>query len=607
MLEEIAACQSDDSIIKVLRKPPKKLASMFQHMFLQACQHSEYDFMRYMFAWTLRAERDLTVSELGQALSLRRGQRQLRTALKSRVVTAAISSARGLISLDEDESTVRLVHHSFRQFLLGEDRQDEASKACFEATDLHAELAELCFTFLKLDAFTLPLARKSGSEQLVVVQNTLSDAAQSTIRARRSITALSILKGHHYLQKASPRSSSPAHEQIAQDLNCRLAGIMSELAGSASEGPSVSEYPFLEYARTSWYAHAAVLNPERHKSAWELLKFVFRARYTHYDQPWYCDGIEAPADWTAWRKFLDDEQLRVFYWSKKHFNPAITCVTLEGISSTQRGSYLSIQSEEVLLSLLEATILHGPDRQIADAICSSWHFWYSMTSSGWYPRIRALLAIRFDMAQHLKSFPSDGLWSPWQLREPSSPDAAPNKAQPLFDSVFEGPTEDLPQQLAPHRRLDKFEDSLRSYVRSYLDRPLSLLQLSIIYKSRSVHTMLIKNYDHPKIVQDAAFTAIRYGDYEFLNDFETWMSDSQFLETASLHPGLIAFALQAVCLDVAAMLADMMIDIPVEPTDATLLCAAIATAAAVESLGVFEPLLHVLQESDVQSLNTVFE
>lgn len=591
MLEEICACRNDQAIIEILPQPPRKLASLFDSMLQRAAGASEHVSPRTLFAWLLGARRELSLAELCEAMSVRLGKRQLEPWPTVDDTAAAVSSMSGLVTYDEDESTVRLVHHSLRRFLLGDQGGGSGVLgSCFDEKALQAELAELCLTYLSCDFHLWSLTKRFESERPKVSLRDVTNIPQHSIEAGGSKLALEILKVRQLWQTGDLHSASSVKGRNAKNIEHQLDMIIDEMVQLSPPSASPIEYPFLKYAKEFWYIHGADLEPEEHPSAWELFKVLFRAGHGHYKQPWLQKTTEIPYDWLDWHPFLRKEEVRVLLWATRCRSPAIVRAAMyDYLQSRPRGNFI-ISDHQAQLKLLGKTLLRPAVRQMADVVCSFWE----LDNGSWpmSPNIRILLGVRFDLGRYIYHLPSTLTYqgTPAIFGQELLFDLVDDRRLDAREATVQ--RQGLPMEELYERAYDRaYED----YVRNRADERVSLVQLAIIYQSRTALKLVLERHDHPGVVEDAGFMALLYKHTDILAHFWDWMSTSRHLLSAKVSAGLVMLALHQDHDSIAAKFAAMAIE-PATEDEKFMLCGAILRAVRRRALGAYEALLHHLAE-----------
>lgn len=206
------------------------------------------------------------------------------------------------------------------------------------------------------------------------------------------------------------------------------------------------------------------------------------------------------------------------------------------------------------------------------------------------------------MPQHILNASSNWTWTAGDLRRTHHIGLA-SGSESLFENTFD-PALRMRILINSRRNGAVALDSslygllgLLSSLEDFAHKPLRLLQLAIIYKSRSVYTLLIRAYD-PALVANAVFMAILCEDIDCLKDLNVWMTQSQHWETIRLPASFAIMALWSRRTDIAALVANLPIQTSTED-ERDILCGAILCAAEEECVDVYRPLLQHLQRYDV--------
>lgn len=97
-----------------------------------------------VFQLVVAAFRPLTVDELQEALSVFPGNTTWNPAHSLNDIYSALACCGSLVSIDEEALTVKLVHHSVKQFLLG--RYVSSDSGLFTADCAHRAMGEIIIT-----------------------------------------------------------------------------------------------------------------------------------------------------------------------------------------------------------------------------------------------------------------------------------------------------------------------------------------------------------------------------------------------------------------------------------------------------------------------------
>ena len=130
-----------------LKAMPRDLQKAFHHTLerIRAQSEGRKRLGLDTLMWVSHAKGSLTTAELSEALAIRRGK----TSLDSRYRPSQkmmVDCCQGLVTIDQDTSTIRLVHYAIQEFF--EDQQEQIFPHG------HDKIAESCLTYLLFDAFS---------------------------------------------------------------------------------------------------------------------------------------------------------------------------------------------------------------------------------------------------------------------------------------------------------------------------------------------------------------------------------------------------------------------------------------------------------------------
>jgi hypothetical protein len=116
-IESHCSMQTDYDIRKSLEGLPKDLPGTYSRI-LRTSGGGNWNLQKRILSFLLAAFRDLTTEELREALSVIPGNTDWKSSSLTNDMASALACFGGLVSVDEEDKTVLLVHHSFKQFLL---------------------------------------------------------------------------------------------------------------------------------------------------------------------------------------------------------------------------------------------------------------------------------------------------------------------------------------------------------------------------------------------------------------------------------------------------------------------------------------------------------
>ncbi|KAK1749810.1 hypothetical protein QBC47DRAFT_465375 [Echria macrotheca] len=156
---------TDSDILRLLKNPPKDLFEVFDRA-LERISDPRYG--KTIFQLVAAAKQPLTVAELRIALHVQPGNLDWNPMTIPKDGEAIISLCGGcLLEVDEEDDTVRFIHHSVRQHLVLDfeavQRDDHGGastyKFCESEADIH--MGMVCVTYLRYSIFDTTLAAKS--------------------------------------------------------------------------------------------------------------------------------------------------------------------------------------------------------------------------------------------------------------------------------------------------------------------------------------------------------------------------------------------------------------------------------------------------------------
>lgn len=259
---------NDQEILNALRIVPTKLSDIFDRLLENSLLdglNSENSIQ--ILKWTVGALRALTIEELREALTVRPSQTYFSSALLLNDLAAPVLNLRGLVYLDEDDSTVHLVHHSFKQHLLSESKNERVAKFHFEQSSLDNELAMLCMTYLSFSDFKYHLAkaRPGSSVSLSPIKLASKAVGRSTGTTEKLEMAKLLMRGSR--RGVGKENSAQTMDMVMKQLE--EISIRATRSGPQSVGEQRALH-FIEYARSYWIYHAKALHSDTTPKAWAI-------------------------------------------------------------------------------------------------------------------------------------------------------------------------------------------------------------------------------------------------------------------------------------------------------------------------------------------------
>lgn len=235
--------ETDDSIRRSLKDMPKDLYTLFSRI-LQRAKVTGPSFQSRLLKILVAAQRPLTLDEMREALSIVTADATWRPQHQINNIAHALASCGSLVTVDEEESTVRFVHQSVSQFLLQVGDNEATLDWHFTYHQASLELGQLLVTYLNYGAFDQQLSTKVvpnfsvGQAPTAVVQNLFKDAPW------RKAAALKLVC-------------------LRRQRNPDVGRIITEVSGAYQRSSEAQEvFHLLAYARKYWLLHTRTISSE---------------------------------------------------------------------------------------------------------------------------------------------------------------------------------------------------------------------------------------------------------------------------------------------------------------------------------------------------------
>ncbi|RYN73204.1 hypothetical protein AA0117_g7987 [Alternaria alternata] len=155
-IQSLCSMKTDHAIRKALADLPKDISQTFARI-LDKSGRSDPSLQAKTLQVVLAAERPLTTEELREALSVIPGDADWNPSKMLNDVYSALTCCGCLLTVDEEESTVRVVHHSVKQYILH--GLNDAKHTSFSIDDAQRTLADIVVTYLGYGVFETQLSR----------------------------------------------------------------------------------------------------------------------------------------------------------------------------------------------------------------------------------------------------------------------------------------------------------------------------------------------------------------------------------------------------------------------------------------------------------------
>jgi hypothetical protein len=316
-IDILCTMKTDDGIRQALANLPKDLSDTFKGILKKNEPKTKPD-QRTILEVIAIAQRPLTSEEFREVLSITPGDTTWDPGKLLNDIKSVLACCGSLVTIDEEDSTVQLIHHSVKQFLIEEYR--DSSGIEFNIDDANLSMSKLILTYLSYGQFDRQLSTSVVPHMNVAPYNIVKSTAYShdsvqnvALRLLRLKKTRGSLDIGRTIQAMNPRHHK-AHEYAFHFLSyAKLYWIYHLCATSASEIPElsllakileshvVSIDEAVAYSETSSDGQKPGL---RFKRPWELIEVAPDGK----------NNIFRPKDWQGralffWACSLDDSSL----------------------------------------------------------------------------------------------------------------------------------------------------------------------------------------------------------------------------------------------------------------------------------------------------------
>ncbi|KAK5629073.1 hypothetical protein RRF57_004788 [Xylaria bambusicola] len=272
-IESLCAAKTDMAIRQALADLPRDLPDTFSRI-LQKSEALGKSYQEQTLKLIVAARRPLTTDELREALSVVPGDTDWKPAQILNDVYSALACCGSLVIVEEEDSTVRLVHHSVKQFLLGGLRGRPSG--IFTLHSAMGTMGGIIVTYLNYGVFDTQLSTR-------VIPRVMAGTAPSKI-------IHSTLGGSSNVQKAALRL---LRSRKQSDYN-----IGSVLADESRlfNAHSTDQFNFFSYAKSYWFQHIKCILREEQAIHGLLLKLL---RGSIIDTNTRDGNDQTPLSWAA--------------------------------------------------------------------------------------------------------------------------------------------------------------------------------------------------------------------------------------------------------------------------------------------------------------------
>ncbi|KAI9763674.1 MAG: hypothetical protein M1839_006322, partial [Geoglossum umbratile] len=251
-IKSLCLMKTDDAILQALKDLPEDLSETFSRILLRS-EASGKPYQKRILELVTMAYRPLTIEELREALSVVPGDTVWNPARLLNNVFSTLTCCGSLLIVDEEELTVRLVHHSVKQFLLSGFK--DSNNIAFTIGSAKRRMADIIITYLSYDVFGTQLSTmvvpqiRAGSAPSRIIHSTLESSSSV-----RNLT-LKLLKS----RKRPNYDIGPTLAKTSRLFNSR----------------SVDEFHLSSYAKSYWLQHI-LCTSDQAPAMYDLLLRLFQ-------------------------------------------------------------------------------------------------------------------------------------------------------------------------------------------------------------------------------------------------------------------------------------------------------------------------------------------
>ena len=237
-IKSLCNMETDDAIRQALADLPKDLSEIFSRILRKSERSRSYQ--RRILELVTVAHRPLTVEELRDALSVIPGDAVWSPSRLLNNIQSILTCCGSLLIVDEEERTIRLVHHSVKQFLL-DGFKDSANRE-ITIDSANRTMADIIITYLNYGVFETQLST-------TVVPQMMTSLAPSKIIGSTLDSSGNVQRLALKLLKSKKKPDFDISKTLVE-------------TGKFFSLHSVDEFHFYSYAKLYWPQHImCVLEP----------------------------------------------------------------------------------------------------------------------------------------------------------------------------------------------------------------------------------------------------------------------------------------------------------------------------------------------------------
>ncbi|KPM39010.1 hypothetical protein AK830_g7538 [Neonectria ditissima] len=237
-ISSLCAERTDEKIRNALQDMPKDLSETFSRILKRAAAQ-DTGYQQIILQLVAVAYRPLAAEELREALSVTPGNTDWDPAKLVNNIYSTLACCGSLITVDEEERTIRLVHHSVKQYLVGDFRND--AECSFDLEDANRRMGQSILTYLNYNVFETQLST-------AVIPEIYTGSATRTI-----IKSLQTSKRSQSI--ALKLLTSRLKQDAASQPNYNIGQTLANQSKRFRNQTTQHSFAFHSYAKTYWLFH----------------------------------------------------------------------------------------------------------------------------------------------------------------------------------------------------------------------------------------------------------------------------------------------------------------------------------------------------------------
>ncbi|OBT95296.2 hypothetical protein VE01_06606 [Pseudogymnoascus verrucosus] len=259
-IESLCNMKTDDAIRQALADLPKDLSETFFRILRKSEQYGK-PYQRRILELITIACRPLTAEALRDALSVVPGDAVWNPSRRLNDIHSTLTCCGSLLTIDEEEKTIRLVHHSVKQFLFSGFK--DSANIGITIDSANRTIANIIVTYLNYGVFGTQLSTRVV--QQIMTASAPSQIVRSTLDVPSSVQSLALK-----LLKSRKQPNFNIEKTLAETSKL----VSPQLA---------DEFHFHSYAKAYWLQHLFCIS-EQESLMYDLLRRLFKGNVVNTNE-----------------------------------------------------------------------------------------------------------------------------------------------------------------------------------------------------------------------------------------------------------------------------------------------------------------------------------